>query len=102
MVLKIGGQELAVFYSLGEGVFKNGRDILGWSQGTGRQRDNCTSGVGHSGWDIMSGASDELGGRGWGGVVWNGDLCSQEWPEVAAKIFLSQEIFFYEIHFSII
>lgn len=68
MVLKIGGQELAVFYSLGEGVFKNGRDILGWSQGTGRQRDNCTSGVGHSGWDIMSGASDELGG----GVEWCG------------------------------
>lgn len=34
------------------------------------------------------------GGRGWGGVVWNGDLCSQEWPEVAAKIFfISRNIF---------
>lgn len=68
MVLKIGVQELAVFYSLGEGVFKNGRDILGWSQGTGRQRDNCTFGVGHSGWDITSSANgssiNELGGGG--------------------------------------
>lgn len=73
VVLKIGVQELDVFYSLGEGVFKNGRDILGWSQGTGRQRDNCTFGVGHSGWDVMSGANgsciDELGG---GDVVYGG------------------------------
>lgn len=57
MVPKIGVQELAVFFSLGEGVFKNGRDILGWSQGTGRQRNYCTFGVGHSGWEVMSGAN---------------------------------------------
>ena len=27
-----------------------------WRRGKGRQRDNCTFGVGHSGPDIMSGA----------------------------------------------
>lgn len=78
MVLKIGVQELAVFYSLGEGVFKNGRDILGWSQGTEGRETIVPLGlvilVGTLHLVLMAQA---LMSWGWGcGGLQNGDLCS--------------------------